>query len=133
MNRRVDAGLNGHKIRIVLLLVTALGAAGCGEGGGRSMGQSTKSSTPSSTKSPSVSASPSAPSGVPSALENGESDQQVHERAVVFEQTYMKMHHVDRETAQCVQGATDAVASPEKMEAALHVDPRRTVIGDCTK
>lgn len=93
------------------------------------MGQSTKSSTPSS----SVSASPPAPSGVPSARENGESDQQVHERAVVFEQTYMKMHHVDLETTQCVQGATDAVASPEKMEAALHVNPHQTPVGDCTK
>jgi hypothetical protein len=125
MNRRVDAGLDGCKIGIALLLVTALGAAGCGEGGGGSVGQSTKSS--------SASGSPSASSGVPSALENGESDQQVHERAVVFEQTYMKMHHVDLETAQCVQGATDAVATPEKMEAALHVNPRRTPVGDCTK
>lgn len=125
MNRRVDAGLDRRKIAIALLVVTALGTAGCGEGGGRSMGQSTKSSP--------VSASPSATSGVPPALENGESDQQVHERAVVFEQTYMKMHHVDLETAQCVQGATDAVASPEKMEAALHVNPHRTPVGDCTK
>lgn len=66
-------------------------------------------------------------------LSGGESDAQVHARAVIFEQTYMKMHHVGLETAQCVQGATDAVASPVKMEAALHVNPHRTPVGDCTK
>lgn len=60
------------------------------------------------------------------------SDAQVHTRAVEFEQDYEGIWHVSQDTAQCVQAATNAVASDYALEQALKVNPHKTPLGDCT-
>lgn len=57
-------------------------------------------------------------------LDPGTSASQTRARGIVFQETYMRLHHVGRATAQCVQGLVGGTDSPAAMEAGLHVNPR---------